>query len=121
MDEESEEEISVRCSPALTAEFFYVTRGMMLATSSYQELECAQTLEERRLSAHKCRAVLLSLDESLNRIAELLKEPELPRNARSLFAETLAHQRYLFETAKSRFEAAVETSGLADAGLGEGR
>jgi hypothetical protein len=120
MDDESDEEISVRCSPALTAEFFYVTRGMMLATSSYQELERAVTPEERQSVARKCRAAFVSLEDSLGRIAELLKEPDLPRNARSLFAETLANQRQLFDAAKSRFEAAVKVGGLADAALGEG-
>ena len=119
MEDESEEEISVRCSPALTAEFFYVTRGMMLVTSSYQELERAVAAEERRLVARKCRSALVSLEESLGRIAELLKEPELPKNARSLFAETLANQRQLFDAAKSRFDAAVAAGGFAERSRGE--
>jgi hypothetical protein len=118
MDDETDAEISVRCSPALTAEFFYVMRGMMLATASHQELEQAPTAEEREIPARKCRALLASLDESFGRIDELLKDPGLPPNARALFAETLASQRHLFDAAKARFEAAVEVHGLGEpAGL----
>jgi hypothetical protein len=112
MEDETDAEISVRCSPALTAEFFYVMRGLMLATASHQELEQAATMEERRASARRCQAVLASLSESLGNITELLNDPELPPNARSLFAETLANQQSVFHAAKARFDAALRTHGL---------
>lgn len=117
MEDDTDAEISVRCSPALTAEFFYVMRGLMLATASHQELEQAATTEERRGSAGRCRAVLASLNESLANIAELLRDPELPPNARSLFAETLANQQGVFDATKARFEAALKTYGLGNGSL----
>jgi hypothetical protein len=113
MDEETDAEISVRCSPALTAEFFYVMRGMLLASNCQERLEKALTAEERRERAREGRAALSSLHESLHRIAELLKDPELPPNAHSMFSETLASQTGAFETTKARLEAALKAYGLS--------
>src|SRR4051812_7375167 len=121
MDDETDAEISVRCSPALTAEFFYVMRGMMLATASDHELERATTKAERQERAQRCRTVLASLDESLLRIAELLKDPELPPNALLLFSETLANQQGLFDAAKARFETTLARYGLGDGPLDDAR
>lgn len=112
MVDDNEGEISVRGSPALTTEFFYVMRGLMLVASSQKQLEQASTLEERRQSASAGAAALVSVRDSLERIPELLTELEHSPDARSMFAQTLAGQRELYEAARVRFEAAVEAAEL---------
>jgi hypothetical protein len=114
MVDDSEGEISVRGSPALTSEFFYVMRGMMVVTSCQKQLEEAPTLDERRRAARDGQEALVSVRDSLDRIPELLNELEHSPEARSMFAQTLAGQRELYEAARARFEAALEVQGVRD-------
>ena len=112
MVDDSEGEISVRGSPALTTEFFYVMRGLMLVASCHKQVEEAPSLDERQRAAREGEAALVSVRDSLDRIPELLNELEHAPDARSMFAQTLAGQRELYEAARASFEAALEVHGL---------
>src|SRR4051812_37524250 len=114
MVDDTEGEISVRGSPALTAEFFYVMRGMMLAASCQKQLGQAASIEERRNGVREGKAALSSVEESLQRIPELLRDSDLSADAQAMFSETLANQRDLFEAARANFAAALRAHGLAD-------
>jgi len=114
MVDDTEGEISVRGSPALTAEFFYVMRGMMVAATCQKRLEHAPSLEERRHAAREGKAALSSVEESLQRIPELLRDSDLSVDAQAMFSETLGNQRDLFEAARAKFDAALEAQGLVD-------
>ena len=114
MVDDTEGEISVRGSPALTAEFFYVMRGMLVVSSCQKKVEHGLTLEERRQGARDGKAALASLEESLARIPELLNDLDHSPDARTMFTQTLAGQRELYEAAGARFAAALEAQGLHD-------
>lgn len=107
-------EISVRGSPALTAEFFYVMRGMMLVSDCQRRLEQATTSGERLQEARAGSGALRSVRDSIERIPELLNEREHSPEARAMFTQTLGAQRELYEAARARFKATLDGYGLTD-------
>ncbi len=114
MVDDTQGEISVRGSPALTAEFFYVMRGMLVVSNCQKQVEQGLTLQERRQGARDGKAALASLEESLARIPELLKDLDHSPDAFTMFTQTLAGQRELYDAARARFGAALEAQGLRD-------
>jgi hypothetical protein len=112
MNDETEGEISVRGSPDLTAEFFYVIRGLTVVATCQKHLEQGPTLEERRRAAREGSEALASVRDSLQRIPELVKRSELPPEACAMFTQTLAGQQQLFDAAEARFKAALLAHGL---------
>ena len=107
-------EISVRGSPALTAEFFYVMRGMMLVSDCQRRLEHATTAEERLHEARAGGGALRSVRDSFERIPELINVLEHSPEACAMFTQTLGAQRELYEAARARFKATLDGYGLSD-------
>jgi hypothetical protein len=118
--DEYDGEISVRGNSAVTAQFFYVMRGMTAAAACEQRLVQATTPEERKEAAQQGKATLAALRENLLRVADLLDDPALPPETHAMFAETLANQKSMFESVRARFEAALRAAGLGAASAGDG-